>query len=187
MALPIGLKSVAKEALGWMAIAATLFGCVYFFTDIQALTRSVTGIDIEAAPVPRAVSPQETGNGFERIVHLKADENGHFYSEIYVNGRSIVAIVDTGATGVALSYEDAESLGIRPRDSDYTHLSQTANGTTRIAPVMLDEVRIGDIIVRDVQAFVGQPSALSQSLLGMTFLSRLTHVGIRGGELVLEQ
>lgn len=189
MGLPLGLKSAAKEAFGWIAIATTLFGCVYFFADIQSLTRALTGIEGEPAAIEDDLpaQPAAATSGFERQVHLKADESGHFLSEIYINGRPITAVVDTGATGVALSYEDAESLGIRPSESDYTHISQTANGSTRIAPVMLDEVRIGDIEVRDVQAFVGQPGALSQSLLGMTFLGRLSQVGIRGSELILEQ
>lgn len=189
MGMPLGLRSAAKEAFGWVAIGATLLGCAYFFTDIQALTRELTGLGQEQIQPQAEVTVPETdsGNGFERRVHLRADDNGHFLSEIYVNGRPITAIVDTGATGVALSYEDAESLGIRLQDSDYTYTSQTANGSARIAPVMLDEIRIGDIAVRDVQAFVGQPGALSQSLLGMTFLGRLTEVGIRGQELVLEQ
>ncbi len=96
-------------------------------------------------------------------------------------------LVDTGATGVALTYEDAEEIGLRLSDSDFTHVSRTANGNARIAPVTLSSIRIGDIEVKDVKAFVAEPGKLFATLLGMSFLSRLERVDIRGNKLVLQQ
>ena len=125
------------------------------------------------------------GTPEDRIAHLEAADNGHFYADVTIDGRTINVVVDTGATGVALTYEDAERIGLTIRDSDYTHFSRTANGTARIAPVHLDEVRLGDITVRNVEAYVTEPGALFATLLGMTFLSRLSRVDIRGKELVL--
>jgi predicted aspartyl protease len=50
---------------------------------------------------------------------LKADRNGHYVTEADINGSTIAVMVDTGATGVALSYEDAEKVGLRPRGLDF--------------------------------------------------------------------
>ena len=94
-------------------------------------------------------------------------------------------MVDTGATGVALSYEDAETAGIYVKDSDFTHQSSTANGIARIALVNIDRISIGDITVRNVQGMVLDRGKLKGTLLGMSFLSRLSRVDMRQGTLVL--
>jgi aspartyl protease family protein len=64
---------------------------------------------------------------------------------------------------------------------------RTANGTVRGAPTRLDRVEIGDVVVRDVAALVLPDRALSNNLLGMSFLSRLRHFEYSDGKLVLEQ
>jgi aspartyl protease family protein len=188
MAVPTGLRNLGSEVAGWVTVAIVAGACAYFFTDIQVLTRQLTGLTgsntFEQTAQSDSVAPSD---GFERTVTLTAGDNGHFYSEATVNGREIQVILDTGATGVALTYEDAERIGISVQDRDYTHVSQTANGETRIAPVMIDEIRIGDITAKNVQGFVTEPGKLFQSLLGMSFLGRLSRVDIRGRELVLEQ
>ncbi len=183
MASTTGLRSLAREVAGWLMVAAVAGACILFFTDIQALTRRATGI---GAPAQR-VAEAPAVDPFQRTVTLQSAENGHFYSTATVNGREIEVIVDTGATAVALTYEDADRIGIIVQDSDYTHVSQTANGEARIAPVTIDEIRIGDISVRNVEGFVTEPGKLFQTLLGMSFLQRLTRLDIRGRELVLEQ
>jgi aspartyl protease family protein len=70
---------------------------------------------------------------------------------------------------------------------DFSGLAQTANGVSRVAPVMLDRVRVDDITVRDVPAAVAEKGALSTNLLGMSFLSRLKSFQLRGSELILVQ
>ena len=65
-------------------------------------------------------------------------------------------MVDTGASIVALTYEDAERAGVYVRDSDFTQRVRTANGMARVAPVTLDRVSIGDITVRNVPAAVSE-------------------------------
>ena len=63
--------------------------------------------------------------------------------------------------------------------------AQTANGTARFAPVRLDRVQIGDIVVQDVEAAVAEPGKLRTTLLGMSFLGRLQRVDMRAGTMVL--
>jgi aspartyl protease family protein len=94
-------------------------------------------------------------------------------------------LVDTGASAVALSYEDAVSAGIRVADADFTIPVNTANGVTRAAPVRIPEIQIGDITVRQVEAVVARQGALKTSLLGMTFLKRLGGFEIAQGRLTM--
>ncbi len=129
----------------------------------------------------------DASSGFDRVARIEAAANGHFVTEATINGTAVEVVVDTGATGVALSYEDAEAIGISLTDADYTRESETANGRTRIAPIKLDEIRIGDVVVENVDAFVAEPGKLFGTLLGMTFLNRISRVDMRGRELVLEQ
>jgi aspartyl protease family protein len=104
-----------------------------------------------------------------------------------VNGRAADFVADTGATFVVLTYEDAARLGLSPQRLDFTGRAQTANGTTRVAPMTLDRVRIEDITIRNIPAVVAEKGALATNLLGMSFLSRLRSFQIRGSELILIQ
>lgn len=85
-----------------------------------------------------------------------------------VNDRAATFIDDTGATLVALTYEDAEQMGLAPRSLDFSAHAQTASGVARVAPITLDRVRVDDIIVRDVPAVVAERGALGTNLLGMS-------------------
>jgi aspartyl protease family protein len=88
---------------------------------------------------------------------------------------------------VALSYEDTERAGIYLSDSDFTRAVSTANGVARVAPVTLSRVTIGDITVRNVPAAVAEPGRLKTSLLGMSFLSKLSRFDMRSGRLVMQE
>ena len=101
------------------------------------------------------------------------------------NGRPIDVMVDTGASMVALTYEDAERAGLSLKPSDFTGRVSTANGTAAVAPVMLDRVSIGHVQVRNVRAAVCERGKLEKTLLGMSFLSRLDRVDIKQGRLTL--
>lgn len=119
------------------------------------------------------------------VVTVPADGRGHFLVEPLVDGRRIRMLVDTGASAVALSYEDAANAGIRVGTTDFTVPVNTANGVTQAARVRIAEIQIGDITVRGVEAFVARPGALKVSLLGMTFLKRLSGFEIAQGRLTM--
>jgi aspartyl protease family protein len=95
-------------------------------------------------------------------------------------------MVDTGASTIALRESAAARLGIHPMPRDYTVQVQTANGIGRAAMVELNSVEVDGIVVRNVRALVTPDSALSENLLGMSFLSRVKFSHDRG-RLVLEQ
>jgi aspartyl protease family protein len=92
--------------------------------------------------------------------------------------------VDTGASNVVLSHQAARAIGLDPDTLAYTQLTSTTNGMGRSAPVTLSSIQVGDITLRDVRGSVNM-AYLDQSLLGMSFLSRLSGFSIESGELVL--
>ena len=96
-------------------------------------------------------------------------------------------MVDTGASVVALNEKSAARFGFRPSRSDYTTTVSTANGTIKAARTRLAMVELGGIIVRDVDAMVLPDEALSENLLGLSFLSKLKRFEYANGRLVLEQ
>ena len=122
-----------------------------------------------------------------RSVVVPRDPRGQFEVDARVNGRHVDFMIDTGASVVALTARDAARLGIHPPPSAFTAEVRTANGTVRAAPTMLDAVEVGDVVVRDVDALVLPDRALSDNLLGLSFLSRLRRFEFSGGKLVLLQ
>jgi aspartyl protease family protein len=120
-------------------------------------------------------------------VVVPRDRFGHFRTDGRVDGRRLDFLIDTGASVIALTADDAASLGLHPGDSDYRVVLRTANGVVRAAQASLGMVEIGGILVRDVPAVVMPEGALSENLLGMSFLSRLRHFEYSEGKMVLEQ
>jgi aspartyl protease family protein len=122
-----------------------------------------------------------------RSVVVPRDARGHFEVDARIDGRRLSFMVDTGASVIALTAGDAGRLGIYPGAREYTTEVRTANGTVRAAPVRLSRVEVSDVVVHDVAALVMPEGALSDNLLGMSFLSRLHHFEYSDGRLVLEQ
>jgi aspartyl protease family protein len=105
-------------------------------------------------------------------VTLTADPRGHFVVDGQINGGPVRFLVDTGATSIALSAADANRLGIDYR-SGQPGLMGTANGTTTAYRVRLDSVRVGDIVVNNVEGAVLEGNQMPFALLGMSFLNRM--------------
>lgn len=194
-----GIKRVLIEGATWLSVVVSIFVSIYFFDDIQAVARQLfsNGDNYQQITRPsdsgritRHVSSHDSSvleSNARRMVHLQARQGGHFLARAYINGRAINVMVDTGATSVALTYKDAEAIGLFVREQDFTQRTRTANGFAKAAPVTLDRIRIGDIEVDDVRASVSEPGRLHITLLGMTFLSKLSRVEIQGEQLVLTE
>ena len=118
---------------------------------------------------------------------IEPDRGGQYETKVEIDGQRLPVMIDTGATFLTLSYEDAERLGIRLMPSDYKYRTSTANGSTLVGEVRLSRVTLGSITIRDVQALVCGPGQLSQTLLGMSFLSRLSSMTMDHGRLALAQ
>jgi aspartyl protease family protein len=142
-----------------------------------------------APPTMMAARPETpvTSSASDRSVVIAPGHNGHFEVAGNVDGHRMDFMVDTGASVIALTARDAAMLGIHPAESEYVALVRTANGTVRAAPVELDRVEIDDLVVHDVAAMVLPDGALSDNLLGLSFLSRLRRFEYSDGKLVLEQ
>ncbi len=96
-------------------------------------------------------------------------------------------MIDTGASVIALNESSAARFGLRPSSGDYNATVTTANGKVRAARTRLAMVDIGGLVVRDVDAMVLPDEALSENLLGLSFLSRLKRFEYANGKMVLEQ
>ncbi|HEY8565129.1 MAG TPA: TIGR02281 family clan AA aspartic protease [Beijerinckiaceae bacterium] len=129
--------------------------------------------------------PSAVAGSEGRVVTLSADLRGHYTVHPAVDGKRVRMMVDTGASIVALSHEDAQLAGVAVKPHQFTARISTANGIVSAAPIRLAEVRIGEIVVRNVEAVVLPKGALATSLLGMSFLKRIGGFEITGGRLTL--
>lgn len=120
--------------------------------------------------VGQNVAVQSSGNGPSKAV-LTADGRGHFLTTGNINGATVRFLVDTGASMIALGASDARRIGIDASKGQRA-MMQTANGQTTVALVKLDVVRVGDIVLHNVDASVHQQD-MPIALLGMSFLNRM--------------
>jgi len=143
----------------------------------------------------RAISQAKNVNAFAamqpvasgRSVEIARDGRGHFQAVARIDGRRVNFMVDTGASVIALNETSAAQIGVRPSRGDYTANVSTANGTIKGARTRLSEVDVGGLVVRDVDAMVLPDEALSENLLGLSYLTKLKRFGFDGSKLVLEQ
>lgn len=146
---------------------------------LAAAATLVTAQPVMAASAPALLLMSAT--------ELKANSSGHFTAEASINGTDVKVLVDTGATVVALSYEDAEDVGLHPRNLEFSVPVATANGMAKAAPVFLDRIDIDGVTVENVQGLVLPEGALQGTLLGMSFLSRLAGFKVEDGVLYLKE
>jgi aspartyl protease family protein len=119
------------------------------------------------------------------MAEIKAAPGGHFITTAEINDSPVRVMVDTGATIVALSFEDAEQAGLDPRDLVYDLPVSTANGMVNAARVTIRRVVVDGVRVDDVPGMVLPEGALNGTLLGMSFLSRLQSFKVQDGVLYL--
>ncbi len=135
----------------------------------------------------RQAAAREVDSGYDSYgqeMVLEAGRNGHFTLEAEIDGTSIDFMVDTGATTVVLSPQDAARVGLDPDHLDFDAVFETGNGHTPVALVTLRELRIGDLELDDVRAAV-IPKPMSMSLLGMSALERLDGYEVDGDRMIL--
>jgi aspartyl protease family protein len=163
----------------WVLIILVLVSGYLYRNDLQSFgNRLVAGLG------PGRAAVFTDNEGIQEVVLHKV-LNGHFETPVTVNGATVQMLVDTGASRVALSYGDAETLGLNPASLAFTQRVSTANGEARAAPVTLAEVAIGPIVRNNIQAMVTEEGKLDQSLLGMSFLSTLDLLQMQTDELRL--
>lgn len=134
-------------------------------------------ISDEPAPMPKLA----------RMTEIRAGTLGHYVTTASIEHIPVTVLVDTGASKVALSYEDAERIGLNPFALRFDQPVATANGVVEAAAVSLRRIEIDNVVVRDVDAMVLPEGAMTGTLLGMSFLSRLSGFRMSEGTLYLEE
>ena len=146
-------------------------------TPASASTSSVKQTAMVATPAQAGL----------RSLNIPRDPRGHFQTDGRIDGQRITFMVDTGASVVALNESSAARFGLRPTPGQYTANVSTANGTVKAARTRIEMLDVGGLIVRDVDAMVLPDQALSENLLGLSFLSKLKRFEYANGKMVLEQ
>lgn len=160
---------VAQQGIAWVLIFLGVIAAIGLWDDIRQTVRPRLGAVAEAGriEVPRA-------------------NDGHYYLTLKVNGAPVEFMVDTGASQVVLTEEDARRAGIDTDGLAYVGRAYTANGVVRTAPVRLDAVEIGPVRHENLRAWVNG-GEMDQSLLGMSWLRLWDRIEITGNALVLSR
>ncbi len=144
----------------WLALA----GVIYYFADNLQNPNKINRL------------------GEHSTVTLKRGLDGHYRAEALINGEKVNVLVDTGATGVAITQSVADKLKLKSHDAIRT---STANGDAVAYMVRLQSVKLGGVEAHDVAATIA-PGLDGEVLLGMSFLSRMD-VRLYKGEMTIKQ
>ena len=126
-----------------------------------------------AVMVVPAEAPAKVRAAPGQPARIARSADGHYWAEADIDGRAIRVLVDTGASVVALTRQDALRLGLRLTPADFTQTVETASGPVKAAAVELDHVAVAGARVNKVRALVVE-EGLPHSLLGMSYLGRLS-------------
>ena len=160
-----------KYAFVWLGLL-TIFAIGYSYRyDLKSVTSKLYGNLI----------PSESIQNSEQSVSIHANQQGHFMVGAIVNGQDVLFLVDTGATSITLTHNDAERLNIDMNNLNYNIITNTANGQVFSAPTKLEYIQIGDIVIKNIHASVTKADRLDISLLGMNFLKRLKSYEVKEG------
>ena len=165
-----------QHGLIWVGLGLVLFIGFSFRGDMSSYCARLV-----AELMPGSAVEIDSGTVLVRV----ADDR-QFYLDTKVDGTRIRFLVDTGATQIVLSHQDAAKIGFDMGKLAYTQRTQTANGIGLGAPVRLREIRVGPIVVKDIRASVNK-APMSTSLLGIAFLDRLSGYSVKDGTLTLKQ
>jgi aspartyl protease family protein len=164
---------------GYSYAAAALAGIVLL---APSLKREQAGAEPAETQIVETSLERRAGNGVG-TVELDRSPDRHFYAEGQVNGARIRFLVDTGASKVVLSHGDAQRAGIAT--GNYSAVGRGAGGQVRLLPVTIARLGLGPVSAEQVPAMVAEEGALTVSLLGQSYLSRLESVTIEGDRMIL--
>ena len=163
--------------LGRLAQQAAIWGFIFLGAIVAAgLWSELRG----------TVAPRQSVMLDGAVIEVPQSMTGHFYLTLGINGTPVRFIVDTGATDLVLSAEDARRAGVDLDRLVYSGRATTANGVVRTASVRLGEVALAGAVERNLRAVVNG-GEMRESLLGMSYLSRFDRIEIADGRLVLER
>ncbi len=173
---------IIRGLAAWAAVILVLVALYANRDQLAGVAGRILGAIAPGVPVSGTLAG--VGDADSVVVTRAAD--GHFGVLGMANQKQLLFLVDTGASFVTLSRDDARDAGLDPDALKYDLPIRTANGTMVAAGVELDRVTVGPIVRRHVRALVAPAGALDQSLLGMTFLDTLTSYSVSGDRLILK-
>jgi aspartyl protease family protein len=171
----------ARHALIWAGIVLALF-VGYAFRGELSVVASRVGNELTPAGTALSTAGETAG---EQTVRLRRRDDGHFAARAQINGETVAMMIDTGASSIVLRPVDAERVGIDLSSLTYSVPVSTANGMAFAAPVLLSRFAVGPLELRNLRALVAKPGVLDESLLGMSFLSKLRSYEFSGEFLTL--
>ena len=163
------LKFAALAAVGALSAAGAAQAVVMLDRASHQSEQRQAQTVVSAPGLQTSDSSEASGGAAE----IAKSQDGHYWAEASVDGQRVRFLVDTGATAVALTLDDAERLGIHTKDLNYGYSVTTAAGPARAAEVKLASISVAGARVDDVDALVIE-KGLPTSLLGMTYLGRLS-------------
>jgi len=128
-------------------------------------------------------SAEEPATPMDGSIQLERSPDGHFYADVDINGATVTMLIDTGATGIALSREDARKAGIATSIGMNEVVGRGADGSVHGEFVTLDRIALGEKSAEQMHATVLNSG--EQSLLGQEFLQKFASVEIRGDTMTL--
>ncbi len=164
---------------GYFYAAAGLAGIILL---APSLKRQEAGAEPAQDLTVEAVAEPTAGNGVGTVELARAPDR-HFYADAQVNGARIRFLVDTGASKIVLSHADAQRAGIAT--GNYSAVGRGAGGEVRLLPVTIARLGLGPVSAEQLPAMVAEEGALTVSLLGQSYLSRLESVTIEGDRMIL--
>lgn len=179
-----GAIGALRNAIGWSALALVIVSIYSVHDHIRPLADGMMAQ--MRGPIQVTVSTEtEPVEPVKKDVRIRRQVDGQFVATTEINNVPIAMIVDTGASTVVLRAKDAKAAGIDLSKLSYSVPVQTANGRSFAAHIKLEYVIIGTVKMKNVEALIARPGALHQSLLGMSFLSRLRSYEFSGDFLTL--
>lgn len=163
------MNKTMQQVMAWVFIFVGVIAVVGLWEDIRSTV----------APAPQMTVTGET-------IEVPRAYDGHYYLPVVVNGELINFLVDTGASQIVFSEQDARRIGVDPDQLNYLGRASTANGEVRTAPIRLDSLELGPIIDHGVSARVNEGD-LRQSLLGMDYLHRFSNIQFTDGRMILSR
>lgn len=163
------LGSMVRNAALWVFIFLGAIAAVGLWNDLR-----------------HDIAPRQSVMQDGSVITVPRSQDGHYYLTLEVNGKSVRFIVDTGATEIVLSRNDAARIGLDVENLVYSSRAFTANGIVQTAPVRLERIGFGGIEESGIRAVVNN-GEMSESLLGMSYLNRFSTLSISNGTLTLER
>ena len=171
-------KIALRNALYWIGIIIFLIGIYVFRFDLMNIGSRIFAGLLPGIPISQQIDGQT-------VVTIVKSENNHFEVDADINGYNVRFIIDTGASSIVLSYNDARKVGVKVQELHFGIPTQTANGVSYAAIARVDNMRIGEIKRSNVPVLVTMQGALATSLLGQKFLESLSGYERLGDRLIL--